>query len=261
MVRRLKCDVLKELPPKRRQLVILGDKEIDWSQHPEFRRWKEVYEHDYEIVLSRLEAAQTQEEYRRAVKELDTFVGVAFTEMSEFRHQTALAKLPLCLNYIDNLLSTGLESLVIFAHHKDVLAKIYEHYKDCACIVYGDTDIEKRGPIVEEFQRGQRRIFIGGLKAAGAGITLTRASTVVYVEIDWNPATLSQSEDRLCRIGQKKMVHVIHLVLNHTLDVNMSQKVMKKQDILDKALDHLPEHLRLKQTNAPRQLTLSLPLK
>lgn len=70
---------------------------------------------------------------------------------------------------------------------------------------------------------------------------------MVFIEIDWNPATLSQAEDRLCRIGQKKMVHVLHLVLNNTLDVNMSQRVIAKQATIDKALDHLPEQLRLQQ--------------
>jgi SWI/SNF-related matrix-associated actin-dependent regulator 1 of chromatin subfamily A len=255
MVRRLKHDVLKELPPKRRQLVILGDQEVDWSTHPEFRRWKELYERDYEAAMSRIEAAETLREYKLAVKDLEAFVGVAFTEMSEFRHKTALVKLPLCLRYIDDLLANGLDNVVIFAHHKDVLEKIYSHYKKDAVMLYGGTPMEKRGEIVQEFQNGPKRVFVGGLKAAGTGITLTKASTVIFIEIDWVPATLSQAEDRLCRIGQKKMVHVIHLVLNNTLDVNMSQKVMAKQEVIDKALDRLPEHIRMKQTSLPLVLS------
>lgn len=251
MVRRLKHDVLKELPPKRRQLVILGDKEVDWSAHPEFKRWKELYEKEYEAALARVEAAKTLEEYKSTVKELKAFVGIAFTEMSEFRHKSALIKLPLCLRYIDDLLANGLDSVVIFAHHKDVLEKIYAHYKRDAVLLYGGTPMEERGKAVQEFQNGPKRVFVGGLKAAGTGITLTKASTVVFIEIDWVPATLSQAEDRLCRIGQKKMVHVIHLVLNATLDVNMSQKVIAKQEVIDKALDRLPENIRMKQTTHP----------
>jgi hypothetical protein len=60
---------------------------------------------------------------------------------------------------------------------------------------------------------------------------------------------MTQAEDRACRKGQKKMVHVIHLALNFTLDVNMSRKVIAKQNMIDKALDHLPEQLRLQQVN------------
>ena len=247
MVRRLKHDVLKELPPKRRQLVVLGDKQIDWSEHPEFKRWKEIYERQYEEALARIEAAKSNAEHKAAVKALDAFVGVAFQEMSDFRHKTALAKLPMCLAYIDELLNANNDSIVIFAHHKDVLAKIAEHYYDDCVVLYGDTPMADRGGIVKSFQDGEKRIFVGGLKAAGAGITLTRASTVIFVEIDWNPATLSQAEDRLCRYGQKKMVHVLHLVLNNTLDVNMSQRTIAKQTNIDKALDNLPEQMRLKQ--------------
>ena len=247
MVRRLKHDVLKELPPKRRQLVVLGDSQIDWSTHPEFQKWKSVYEKRYEEALARLEAAKTNAEYKKAVKDLEAFTGILFQEMSEFRHKTALAKLPMCIAYIDEMLTTNKDSLVIFAHHKDVLQKLAEHYEGDCVVLYGDTPMEERGTVVKDFQEGRKRIFIGGLKAAGAGLTLTRASTVVFIEIDWNPATLSQAEDRLCRIGQKKMVHVLHLVLNNTLDVNMSQRVIAKQANIDKALDHLPEQLRLKQ--------------
>ena len=246
MVRRLKHDVLKELPPKRRQLVVLGEN-VDWSQHPEFRRWKAIYEREYEAALARIESAKTNEEYKQAIKSLDAFVGIAFTEMSEFRHKTALAKLPMCLQYLDDLLKSSPDSIVIFAHHKDVLQKLAQHFGEEAVLLYGETKMEDRGKAVQLFQEGHRRIFIGGLKAAGSGITLTRANTAVFVEIDWVPATMSQAEDRLCRIGQKKMVHVIHLVLNNTLDVNMSQKVIAKQNTIDKALDRLPEQLRLQQ--------------
>ena len=246
MVRRLKHDVLKELPPKRRQLVVLGEN-VDWSQHPEFRRWKAIYEREYEAALARIESAKTNEEYKKAIKALDAFVGIAFTEMSEFRHKTALAKLPMCLQYLDDLLKSSPDNIVIFAHHKDVLQKLAEHFGDDAVLLYGDTKMEDRGKAVELFQDGHKRIFIGGLKAAGSGITLHRANTAVFVEIDWVPATMSQAEDRLCRYGQKKMVHVIHLVLNNTLDVNMSQKVIAKQNTIDKALDRLPEQLRLQQ--------------
>ena len=247
MVRRLKADVMKELPPKRRQLIVLESENIDWSKHPQFKRWREVYEKEYEAALARLEASKTQEEYRQAVKAMDAVVGIAFTEMSAFRHETAIAKLPMCLKYIDDLLDSGVDSLVVFAHHEDVLLKTHDHYKDQAFLLYGKTPMEDRDSIVRRFQAGEKRIFIGGLKPAGTGITLTRASTVVFLEIDWNPATLSQCEDRLCRIGQRKMVHVIHLALDHSLDVNMSKMVIKKQDMIDKALDHLPEHLRLRQ--------------
>jgi len=257
MLRRLKSDVLKELPPKRRQLIVLDGAKADWSRDPDFRRWKELYEKDYEAKLAALEAAKTQIEYRLAVRALEEFTGIAFQEMSDFRHRTAVAKLPACLEYIDDLLAAGLDKLVIFAHHQDVLTKLAEHYGDQAVSLHGGTKQKDREKVVNAFQQGDKRIFIGGLKAAGVGLNLFAASTVVFIEIDWNPAVLSQAEDRLCRIGQKKMVHVIHLVLDGTLDVNICKRVVAKQEMIDKALNRMPDHGLKIQTTIPSQERVS----
>jgi SNF2 family DNA or RNA helicase len=243
MIRRLKTDVLPELPPKRRQLIVLDEK-IDWSRYPQFQRWRELYERAYEEALARLEAARSAVEYKQAVRKLDS-VTVGFTETSDIRHKTGLLKLPACLRYADELLCSGIDCLVIYAHHQDVLQKISEHYGETSCVIYGDTPMDARIPIVGAFQAGQKKIFIGGLKAAGVGITLTRASTCVFFETDWNPATIKQAEDRLCRFGQKKMVHAIHPVLDGSLDANIMQKMLSKQEAVDKVLDHLPESEKL----------------
>lgn len=248
MIRRLKADVLKELPPKRRQLIVLSGDDLDWGRFPELLRWRDLHATEFNEAMARLEVAKTMVEYRAAVKSLDK-ISVPFTETSEVRHKSALLKLPACLRLADEMIATGaLESLVIFAHHRDVLQKIHEHYGEKSCVIYGDTPMEHRIPIVNQFQAGQKQIFIGGLKAAGTGITLTRASTLVFFESDWNPATMSQAEDRLCRIGQKKMVHVIHPVLNGSLDANMVRMTTVKQSVIDRMLDDVPEEMRTKVT-------------
>jgi SWI/SNF-related matrix-associated actin-dependent regulator 1 of chromatin subfamily A len=249
MIRRLKSDVLKELPPKRRQMVLLAA-QIDWSKYPEFQRWRELYEKAYEEALAHMEAARTDAEYKSAARKLET-VTVPFTETSDLRHKTSLLKLPACLSYTDEMLSSGLDCLVIYAHHQDVLATISKHYGDQSCVIYGDTPMNDRIPIVQEFQEGRKKIFIGGLRAAGVGITLTRASTVVFFETDWNPATMKQAEDRLCRIGQKKMVHVIHPVLDGSLDANMVQKMLSKQEAIDRVLDRPPEQEKTRNPAKP----------
>lgn len=252
MIRRLKSDVLKELPPKRRQLILLSDDDVDWSAYPEILRWREINQKDFDAALSRLEAAKTMAEYQAAVRSLKK-VTVEFTEVSDVRHKSALLKLPACLKFADEIL-TSVESLVIFGHHRDVLEKIHEHYGDDSCVIYGDTPMAKRIPIVNQFQNGQKKIFIGGLKAAGTGITLTRASNMIFFEEDWNPATISQAEDRLARIGQKKMVHSMHPVLNNSLDANMVKMTVSKQNTIDKMLDELPEEMRAKASQVKKAL-------
>lgn len=243
MVRRLKADVLPELPPKIRQLIELNETEIDWKKHPQFKKWHEIFMRRYEEALSKLEASRTDLEYQEAVLALEK-IEVGFTEMSEFRHQSALIKLPLCLRYLDDLLASGVENVVLFAHHADVIQKLSNHFGEKAVAVSGATP--QRGPnsreaAVKAFQEGRVQVFIGQIRAAGIGLTLTAASTVVFIEIDWVPTVLTQAEDRLCRIGQKKMVHVIHLVLANTLDANMCKKIVAKQAVLDKMLDQQPD--------------------
>jgi SNF2 family DNA or RNA helicase len=251
MVRRLKSDVLKELPPKRRQLVELDETAADWKRHPQFKKWQEIFVQRYEEAMARVETAKTDLEYQEAVLTLEK-IEIGFTEMSEFRHQSALVKLPLCLKYLDELLTSGVENVVLFAHHSDVIAKLAKHFEGRSVVVSGATP--QKGPnsreaAVKAFQEKRVPIFIGQIRAAGIGLTLTAANTVVFVEIDWVPTVLTQAEDRLCRIGQKKMVHVIHLVLANTLDANMCKKIVAKQAVLEKMLDRQPD-LKLRKRSA-----------
>jgi SWI/SNF-related matrix-associated actin-dependent regulator 1 of chromatin subfamily A len=79
------------------------------------------------------------------------------------------------------------------------------------------------------------RVFIGNIQAAGVGITLAPASShVVFAELSWAPADLSQCEDRLHRVGTVDSVLVQHLVLEGSLDAMMAKVLLKKQGILDK---------------------------
>ena len=77
----------------------------------------------------------------------------------------------------------------------------------------------------------------GGLRAAGLGLTLTAASTVVFVELDWTPAAMAQAEDRLHRIGQHYPVLVQHLVIDGSIDAKMAHIIIGKQAVMDAALD------------------------
>jgi len=75
----------------------------------------------------------------------------------------------------------------------------------------------------------------------GVGWTLVAAWLVIFAEIDWVPSTITQAEDRCHRIGQHDTVLAQHLVLEGSLDANMARKVVAKQDVIDRALDVMPE--------------------
>jgi hypothetical protein len=73
------------------------------------------------------------------------------------------------------------------------------------------------------------------------GITLTAASHVVFGELDWVPGNVTQAEDRAHRIGQKESVLVQHLVLEGSLDATMARRIVRKQEVIDQALDVVTE--------------------
>jgi len=81
------------------------------------------------------------------------------------------------------------------------------------------------------------RAFIGNIQAAGVGLTLTEADTVVFAELDWVPANLLQAEDRAVRIGQTKSVLIMYPVVEGTLEARMANVMIKKMDIIEAALD------------------------
>jgi SWI/SNF-related matrix-associated actin-dependent regulator 1 of chromatin subfamily A len=95
-----------------------------------------------------------------------------------------------------------------------------------------------RQEAVDRFQRrGEVRVFLGQIQAAGVGITLTAASHVVFVELEWTPGLMSQAEDRCHRIGQHDAVLVQHLVLPGSLDARLAKTLVAKQRVIDKTLN------------------------
>jgi hypothetical protein len=77
--------------------------------------------------------------------------------------------------------------------------------------------------------------------AGGVGITLTAASHVYFIELDWVPGNVTQAEDRCHRIGQHDTVNVYHLVLNNSIDVKLAKTIVAKQKVIEQALDKLSE--------------------
>lgn len=237
MIRRLKRDVLTELPPKRRQIIeVPASAKVQKLVQAEKDAW-DVRQERLDALAAAVEmskASDDPEDYKTAVSALREGMGAAFTEVAKMRYEVAMAKVP----YVVEHINTFEEKVVVFAHHKDVVKELKAAFGDTAVVLVGDTPMSKREEAVERFQTDDSvRVFIGSIKAAGVGITLTAASNVVFAELDWVPGNMSQAEDRCHRIGQQESVLVQHIVLEDSLDAHIAATLVQKQEVIDKALD------------------------
>lgn len=240
MVRRLKAEVLKELPAKRRQVIVIPADEVGDLVAGEAAAFAAHEERlaDARDAVALAHAAGDEQAYEAAVAALSSASRTAFTEISIVRHEVALAKVPVVLEHLDGLAESGVDKLIVFGHHRDVVAQIAGHYGDASVTVTGETKLEDRQAAVDRFQNDPTcRVFVGTIGAAGVGFTLTAAAHVVFAEIDWVPALVSQAEDRTHRIGQTNSVLVQHVVLDGSLDAKIARTLVAKQAIIDAALD------------------------
>ena len=234
MVRRMKSEVLKDLPAKVRQIIVLptnGLAAIVKADAAVARKW--------DAVLTELEAEiEVTEDYDATVRALQEARQTAFTEMSRVRHLTALAKVPYVAAHVrDAVEQTG--KVVVMAHHLDVNDALAADLDDLGVVtVTGRDSIRSRQESIDAFQNDPDvRVFIGSIQAAGVGITLTASTTMIFSELDWVPGNVSQAEDRIHRIGQTGSVLIQHIVVDGTMDQRMASTLVSKQNVIDKALD------------------------
>ena len=248
MIRRLKCDVLQELPAKRRQVIEIpanGAKRVVATEAKAAAAQQELLE-GLQAAVELAKVSEDQDEYRDAVKALRAGNLVAFSEIASLRHQTALAKVPVVCEHVRQVLEANdAQKIILFAHHIDVIDQIMaELGPDFGAVkVTGQVNMSGRQAAVDMFQASsQCRLFVGNIKAAGVGLTLTASDHVVFAELDYVPGIVQQAEDRAHRIGQSNSVLVQHLVLEGSLDARMAKALVAKQVVLDKALDdeHTP---------------------
>lgn len=242
MVRRLKADVLTDLPPKRRQVVVLPADTVPESlRRSESQAW--AFHEDY---LARVEADRDlaaargdDAGYAAAAARLRAAEKVAFDEMAAVRRDLAVAKVPAILEHLEHAVEGG--KVVFMCHHHEVAEAVAKHFGAEAVMVHGGIPVEDRQAAVDAFQtRSDVRVFVGTIRAAGVGLTLTAAAHVVFGELDWVPGNVSQAEDRCHRIGQRNSVLVQHLVVDGSLDARFVETLLAKQAVLDAALDVLP---------------------
>ena len=157
--------------------------------------------------------------------------------MAEWRINAALRKLPHITEFAEDLLAQN-KTIIIFAHHKEVVAKYAEALSDYnPGVITGEVSSKNRAKIIEEVQSGERKILIANITAGGVGITVTAASEVIYAEHPWTYADFEQSLSRAYRNGQKNAVTVYSFLVKDTIDESIYRIINNKKVMHDNLMN------------------------
>jgi len=213
MLRKTKEEVLKDLPAKFKTVLPVELRGGEYSKKErEFRDW-----------LSNL-----QEKINYASM---------LTKIEYLKQAAMVSKMDAVFEWLDNFLESG-KKIVVFGWHKECLDLLEERYGKMSVRIDGSTPTNKRGELVKKFQEDETvKMFIGNIKAAGVGLTLTAASTVAFCELGWTPGEMLQAEDRCHRISQKECVNVYYFVGRNTIEEKIMALLDGKMKLINKIID------------------------
>lgn len=209
MIRRLKKDVLTQLPPKNRIIVPMAVSERERKQYNDV-------DADFLDAISRGETNALQ-------------------RLAQLKQASFEAKRNAVLQWIKDYLQIN-DKLVVFVYHKATFDFMLDTFKGVSVGINGGTKVEDRQKNIDRFQNDEKiKLFVGQIKACGAGITLTASKATCFIEFGQTCVEVEQAEDRVHRIGQKAdSVTAYYLILEDSIDcdimetLNAHNKDMKK---------------------------------
>lgn len=210
ILRRLKTDVL-DMPDK---LVIPNYYELTDKGWDEYNRLWDDY-------LEKRKAEKKKGSIQRDLVELILL-----------RKFIAMEAIPQTIEMVENALELD-RKVIIFTNFTDELNELAEYFGKKCVIHNGPMSDKEKQKSVDEFQNNPNvRVFIGNIKSAGVGITLTKANFVIFNSFDWVPGSNEQAEDRAYRIGQNENVNVYYQLFEDTISTRMWEVLRTKKDII-----------------------------
>ncbi len=228
-VRRLKSDVLPQLPAKRQVVV-----PVALTNEAEYR----LAERDV-IAWLRSQPLDLSELNARIAA---TLRAERLAQLGTLQRLAARGKLAAALAWIGDFLASG-EPLVVFARHVEVQQAVIARFPDALHLVGADS-LREREAAIEAFQDpAGPSLIVGATRVAAQGITLTRASNVAFLELEWTPAMHDQAEDRCHRIGQRDAVTAWYLLAAETIDETMARLIQSKRALVAAVTDGRTLHV------------------
>lgn len=222
MIRRRLVDVLPDLPPLSREVVVtdIHDRKQYNEARDDFINWLR------KINWKKAESAERAE---------------LMVRMGYLKRLAGVLKLPYTMEWIDDHLDFTDDKVIVFAIHKAVTAPLREKYGSRCVVIDGSVTGRKRQVAVDRFNTDSRvRVCVANLKAGSAGWNCTSASTTLHVEMGWTPIDHSQGEKRIVGIERGRKGYpskAVYLVAYDTIEERLCEMTQEKQQNSDLILD------------------------
>lgn len=165
-------------------------------------------------------------------KEESKSLTIQFSKLMKVRQVIAEEKIESTIELAQNILDQD-KKVIIFTNFTDTLNRIAEHFGKQAVTLDGSSSKTQRQHAVDQFQENEKvKVFVGNVKAAGVGITLTASEAVIINDLSFVPGDLSQAEDRAYRYGQKNNVSVYYPIFENTIEGAIYDIIIKKKNII-----------------------------
>ncbi len=236
MLRRLKTDptLLPELPPKTEQpaYCLLTPEQTRLYAREVEKLQTIVHEPDPQTRLTLL---------LPILSHLKQICNHPAQYLGESYYDPALSGKMTRLGHLARQIAAAGDAALIFTQYRSMMEPLHDFLAGIfgapGLVLHGGTPIAERQQLVQQFQHpGGPPFFLLSLKAAGTGLTLTRARHVIHFDRWWNPAVENQASDRAYRIGQKNPVIIHPLICRGTIEENIHTMLTLKRDMADKLL-------------------------
>jgi SWI/SNF-related matrix-associated actin-dependent regulator 1 of chromatin subfamily A len=166
-------------------------------------------------------------------KEESKSLTIQFSRLMKVRQIIAEEKIKQTIELAENIIEQG-KKVIIFTNFTDTLRKIHEHFGKQSVYLDGSCTKPQRQYSVDQFQENDKiKVFVGNLKAAGVGITLTAGEACIMNDLSFVPSDHSQAEDRAYRYGQKSNVSVYYPIFENTIEGIIYDMLTNKKNIFE----------------------------
>ena len=248
MLRRLKTDpdLLPELPPKTEQpaYCLLTPEQTRLYAREVEKLQSIIHEPDPQTRLTLLLPILSH--LKQICNHPAQYLGESYYDPAQSGKMTRLG-------YLARQIAAAGDAALIFTQYRSMMEPLHDFLASIfgapGLVLHGGTPIAERQRLVQQFQHpGGPPFFLLSLKAAGTGLTLTRARHVIHFDRWWNPAVENQASDRVYRIGQQNPVIIHPLICRGTIEENIHAMLTRKRDMADKLLSGGLEKLLLHLT-------------